>query len=74
MVWMQDSVLDLHNATFLNNAASGSGGAIYADTDSILSGTDSAFANNTAGSDGGACYQNGFFPALPGRCAPVNCR
>lgn len=66
---MQDSVLDLRNATFVNNAATGSGGAIYADTDSSLSGTDSTFVNNTAGSEGGACYHNGFFPTLPGRCA-----
>lgn len=63
---MQSSVLDLSNVTFFNNAATGSGGALYADTDSTLSGTATTFANNSAGSEGGAVYHNGFFPSLPG--------
>lgn len=64
VVWMQSSVLDVKNVTFFDNSATGSGGAIYADTDSTLSGLASTFANNTAGSEGGAIYHNGFFPSM----------
>lgn len=67
MFYIQSSVLDFKNATFVGNSASGHGGAIYADTDSKLSGSICTFANNTAGDSGGAVYQTGFFPDMPGK-------
>ncbi len=64
--YLQSSVLDFKNATFSGNTASGSGGAIYADTDSKVTGSGSTFANNSAADMGGAIYHNGFFPAMRG--------
>lgn len=70
VLWLENSTLDVKNATFSGNVASGHGGAVYADTDSTLSGSSSAFVNNTAGGCGGAIYQTGFFPNMQGKSRP----
>ncbi len=66
VLWVEGSTVDFKNATFSGCAASGHGGAIFADTDSAVSGSGSTFVNNTAGGRGGAIYQSGFFPAMQG--------